>query len=622
MKKIYMIILTVLICSFTVCGALAAADWYREDRTTNTISVGNLSAEIVDIYEQDTVVMPGDTVEKIVSVRNDGDSDELVRVRITGMWTDNGEVIAPDQLICDIDSENWLCDTETGCCYYKKVLSPGEVSEPLLRSFSISGPKVNNYFSYRPGVITIAMDAVQAAAGGASIWGKTNEELSIEYEERPELGENSESDVEFRGSDDGFDFGSDSDLFASFKKLLPGQTVIQNISVGNSDKESTEIFLKAECMSEDKDELLRTLLTHYTDVEIKAGGRTIYSGPLWRGDTKENLRLGPDQESENSAGGNSDEFYADGISLGTIDADSGTQVTVELKLSPEAGNEFQDLIGDVDWIFYAKGTGREPVPQTGDNTSAFFLYMIIAGTACLLLIMVRVIVSARERRSSQEKKGDGKWKSGYGIVPVVLAAIVAAGVLTASVTLAFMTDSETAVNDLKVGTLSIDLTEPRYTPGKVLEPGAVVPKDPTVTNTGTVPMLAYIRVNIPVKTVATVDSVTKKIIPAKARELFSFVSDNSWVEVEKTTVTGEDGNVYACYVYGYAVKALDPGEVSEPLFEEVRFLNILEGELEYGSEIDIPISAFGIQDRHVAEGGNMAERLTNAYELFVKEAWT
>ena len=83
MKKIYFIALSVLICTFVVCGMLAAADWYREDRTTNTISVGNLSAEIVDIYEQDTVVMPGDAVDKVVSVRNDGDSDEIVRVRIT-----------------------------------------------------------------------------------------------------------------------------------------------------------------------------------------------------------------------------------------------------------------------------------------------------------------------------------------------------------------------------------------------------------------------------------------------------------------------------------------------------------------------------------------------------------
>ena len=164
MRKVYIIILIMLTCSFAVCGLLAAADWYREDRTTNTVSVGNLSAEIIDIYEQNTVTMPGDTVSKVVSVKNTGGSDAIVRVRLTGTWTDSGEETVPEQLSYEINEEDWLYDNESGYYYCTSVLAPGDVSAPLIRSFSLNGPNINNVFSGRPGCITVAMEAVQAAA--------------------------------------------------------------------------------------------------------------------------------------------------------------------------------------------------------------------------------------------------------------------------------------------------------------------------------------------------------------------------------------------------------------------------------------------------------------------------
>ncbi|MBO4326344.1 MAG: hypothetical protein J5950_03630 [Clostridia bacterium] len=626
MKKVYIIILTALVCSFAVCGILAAADWYREDRTTNTVSVGNLSAEIVDIYEQDTVVMPGDTIDKIVSVKNTGESDEIVRVRIEGEWTDSFEPADPEQLSCETNGDDWIFDAGSGYYYYTDVLSPGEVSEPLMRSFSLSGPNVNNVFSGRPGRITIVMEAVQAAAGGVRIWGKTNDELSIKYDERPEHGDDSESGVTFRGSESGFDFGDNSDLFSSFKNLLPGQTVIQNISVGNSNVQSTEIFLKAECGDRGNDELLLRLLTGYTEIEVKANGKTVYKGPVWRDGAVPELRAAEDGGQDGRALA-LEELYGGGISLGSIAADSDTQITVELKLSPEAGNEFQDLAGDVDWIFCARG-GNEPIPQTGDNElSIYFVYMIAAGAAVILLMLIRLLASGKG--GGNESLSGGAVRAGKirktWIIPVIAAvsaALAAVVIFTVSGTFAFMTDKESAENEISPGSLSIELTEPGYEPGHVLDPGAAVSKDPTVTNTGTVPMLAYIRVRIPIKNVATVDGATKMIIPAAERELFSFTPDGSWTMIEKVIAASNDGSKHADYVFGYELKALDPGEDSVPLFEEIRFINILEGELEYGAEIDVDVSAFGLQNAHIAEGQTMAERLSHGYYTIVKGAWT
>ncbi|MBP5730450.1 MAG: hypothetical protein J6X19_04510, partial [Clostridia bacterium] len=111
MRKLYVITLVVLTCVFAVSGIFAAADWYREDRTTNIISVGELSGDLIDIYEQGTVVMPGDRVSKVVSVKNSGTSDGLVRVRLESMWTDSGEEMAAEQFSFDINEENWLFDS-------------------------------------------------------------------------------------------------------------------------------------------------------------------------------------------------------------------------------------------------------------------------------------------------------------------------------------------------------------------------------------------------------------------------------------------------------------------------------------------------------------------------------
>lgn len=622
MRKVYVIILIMLTCSFAVCGLLAAADWYREDRTTNTVSVGNLSAEIVDIYEQDTVTMPGDTVSKVVSVKNTGGSDAIVRVRLTGTWTDSGEETVPEQLSYEVNEDDWLYDNESGYYYCTSVLAPGDTSAPLIRSFSLNGPKINNVFSGRPGCITVAMEAVQAAAGGVSIWGRTNEELNIEYGERPSSAEGNESDVTFNGSDGGFDFGDNSDLFSTFKNLLPGQTVIQNISVGNSHDESTEIFLKAECFTGGNDGLLFKLLTEFTDVEIAVGGKTVYDGPLWQKEGGPEIRSASDGAEEGRISG-LEELYGRGISLGVVDTGSGKDITVELKLSPDAGNEFQDLAGDVDWIFYAKGSEREPVPQTGDNDTGIYVWCMSAAAAlCIILIIVHRVV-ARKKRENNTGKVKNKAR-GYRRIQVCIAmfaAAVAAVSLSVAGTVAFMTDAETAENSIVPGTLSIELDEPGFSPGTVLEPKAKVPKDPKVKNTGSVPMIAYMRVGIPVKRVATVDGDSKMIIPAAEQELFSFIPDSSWSLIEKYSTDGPGGIKHVYYVFGYVEKILEPGESSKPLFPDIEFVNLLEGELEYASELEVPVSAYGLQEKHIGEDQLMPERVISGYENYIKGAW-
>ncbi|MBO7407867.1 MAG: hypothetical protein J6V14_09585 [Clostridia bacterium] len=610
MRKLYVITLVVLTCVFAVSGIFAAADWYREDRTTNIISVGELSGDLIDIYEQGTVVMPGDRVSKVVSVKNSGTSDGLVRVRLESMWTDSGEEMAAEQFSFDINEENWLFDS--GYYYYLGVLAPGETTEPLLDSFSVSGPEINNYYSYRPGSILVTMEMVQAAAEGISLWDKTNSDLGIEYQERPGYSAEDDTGVAFEGPEDGFLFGDNGDLFASFKNILPGQTIIQKINVGSKHGETTEIFLKAtptdgEPLSPEVEAQLTELLTKHVELIVSVGSEQVYRGPVWQ----DNVRLrsaGPDAESA--------DLYGDGISLGRFYTGDGLPVTVRLELDRSVGNEFQNLAGEVDWVFSASGTDQPPIPQTGDNSNRIYIIiMLAAGSACLALLAARAI-AVRKRRG-------GRKVNGVRFVAPVLSALLLTGLLIGAATLtggtsAFLTDAETCENEANMGSLSIELTEPSFVPDQVLQPRQTVDKDPQVTNTGSVPALVYLKVTVPIKQVKTVSHETKMILPAETHELFSFIASEDWLPVGRYNRFEPSGDHHSIYVYGYR-GVLDPGETTPPLFETVTFINLLEGELPAGTEAVIDIDAYGLQSENVAETLDIDARLQYGYDQFFKE---
>ncbi len=620
MRKIYITVLAVLTCIFALGGLLTAADWYREDRTTNIISVGELSAEIIDIYRQGTVAMPGDEIGKIVSVRNDGVSDEYVRVRLSGIWDDSGKAAEENEITYEINTGDWIREESTGYYYYTKVLKPGETSEPLMYSFALSGPDINNYYSYRPGSITVAMEAVQAAAGGASIWSGAVRGADAGEENHPLSGEDygayvlygeGEIPVTFSGKDDGFRFGAEGDLFKPFKNILPGQTVIQNISVENESDITTEIYLRAACENQELEGPVARLLTEYAFVTVYSGGEAVYKGPV-----------------KNDSGSGVNGLYAEGICLGEFETDGKKALTVELELSPEVDNEFSGLAGEVDWIFSARGTEREPVPQTGDEKlNVYLLIMIVSGGACILLVAVKKIGSAisGRRAASDRFKRPGRREAGQKgyrsiLLPAAVIAVAASVALGTGMTLAFMTDGTSASNSFTPGTLKLDLEEPSFEPDPVLSPGISVPKDPVVTNTGNVAMLTFITVGIPIKNVRTVDAETKMIIPAAERELFSFECGEDWVLMDGYTSSDGAGGKKAMYVYGYVPGPLEPGAVTSALFTEIRFLNVLEGELECASALDVKVDAYGVQARNIAEGESMEDRLSYGYEIFVKGA--
>ena len=170
-----------------------------------------------------------------------------------------------------------------------------------------------------------------------------------------------------------------------------------------------------------------------------------------------------------------------------------------------------------------------------------------------------------------------------------------------------MTDSQKAENRIEPGRLKIELDEPGFVPGTVLAPGEGTAKDPEVANTGTVPMLAYVTVSIPVKTVRLVDTDKVSVLPPAPTQLFTFENSDRWTLLD--TREAEDGNVFS---FGY-LAVLEPGEVSDPVFEEIRLASVLEGELPEGTELLVRVEAIGLQAENICEQLPIRERVEYGY---------
>ena len=97
------------------------------------------------------------------------------------------------------------------------------------------------------------------------------------------------------------------------------------------------------------------------------------------------------------------------------------------------------------------------------------------------------------------------------------------------------------------------------------------------------------------------------------RELFSFQSKASWTKLNSQKV----GNNQV-YVFAYN-KILKPQETTESLFDTVKFLNIIEGQLD-GQQLEIPVRAYAIQASYTGgDAENVVEQARSAYQKYVDQ---
>lgn len=382
------VLTVILLFVFAISGILAA--WEANGDTTNKITIASVKGSIEEIYKQDPTVYPNGTIDKVVNVRNTGTIDCLVRVKVDKVWgsdrTDDNTLIPDSSLSTDniqiaFNSVDWIYFPDDGYFYYKHVLPPGELTNAaLFESFTIT-PSTDNLYEGKKADIRIYLECVQAAGNGISIWDRTFEELDIVY--NPDKPVYADTSVTFISPTDGFEFNpEDGDLFHNFKNLIPGESVTQGFVVGNEYYDTTEIYFYARITdqphaTEETKELIDKLLKEYAIVSIRdEDGKVLYRGPI-----DGNL-------SENSMGVS----LKEPILLNKFKKSEYKRYTISLYLDPQMDNKFIDLLGLIDWVFFARGIASdegEP-PKMGDNFQLMgYIAVMIISAALIIVLNVR-----------------------------------------------------------------------------------------------------------------------------------------------------------------------------------------------------------------------------------------
>lgn len=375
MKKfaVYPILCAASICTFLLSSGMTYASWQSQGETVNKISMASVKGQIVEEYDQNQVVYPNATVDKIVQVKNTGTVDAVPRVKIEKAWGDsrdeNGKLlINPDLSTENIEitynTEKWTYDSNDGYFYYKEVLKPGDITDSLFDSFTVNGEITGGEYKNKQADIIVNMELIQAAGNGLTFWDTSFEELGIIYKQTNQI--EIDTTVLFKNPDDGFSFDvNEGDLFADFKDLVPGESRNQLVTVTNNWNQSTEIFLWADFVdqiqaTDDTRELINKLLKEYAYIVITDdSGNIIYSGAVWGS---------PDIDSE----GTDSMKYP--YSLGIFKSGETKNLNVSLYLDPQTDNEYKELLGLIKWVFRASGdesiSPTEPAdePATASST--------------------------------------------------------------------------------------------------------------------------------------------------------------------------------------------------------------------------------------------------------------
>lgn len=399
-KKTILTVLTLIVFVFSAAQATLAA-WKVSDPSTQSISIARLSGKIVEKYEETTGVEPGQNIEKIVNVQNTGNADSVIRIRLEKMWgksrTQQGDLIiddsySSDYILIEHNTEYWYYNEADNYYYYKGILLPGETTaQPLFEYFTVS-KEANGSYNALTADIRVKLECIQAAGNAISIWDMSFEELGIVYGRMRAIPENSK--VTFISKNKGFKFESDnSDLFLNFKNLLPGETRTQMISVTNKSS-ATEIFLRAEIEDQSKatpktTALIEKLLKEYVTIVVTADdGTLVYNGPVWG-----NL------ESNNA---NPDSMRYD-FSLGKFASEQTKDLSIQLQVDPKVDNEYQELWGDIRWVWSAQGkeTPIDPPPQTGDDSEMYFYIVFVFLSGFILAYLLRS--KAKDKTDNKHK---------------------------------------------------------------------------------------------------------------------------------------------------------------------------------------------------------------------------
>lgn len=168
-----------------------------------------------------------------------------------------------------------------------------------------------------------------------------------------------------------------TDLFPNFKDVMPGDTLNQKITVKNDASKGVKIKIH-----------LRSLGAHEDSVEFLS---------------QLGLKVKKSEENEMAymfdAAADETAQLSDWVCLGTLYSGGEVNLDVELSVPVELDNNFQHLVGYLDWEFkieeFPIEEGDPKPPATGDNTN-IILWITVFGISAAVMIVLLLFKKKKE----------------------------------------------------------------------------------------------------------------------------------------------------------------------------------------------------------------------------------
>lgn len=166
-------VLAALIACISILALGSIAYFTAQDTANNQITAGNLAIDIRETdgegnpFENQTGIMPGDTVAKVVDVQNVGTGTAWIRVNVVMTCTDyTGQELSLEGITLDYNTTDWIY--QDGYYYYNAPVAAGAFTTALFENVSFSIDLGNEYMNATLN-IDVNAQAVQSANNGATV---------------------------------------------------------------------------------------------------------------------------------------------------------------------------------------------------------------------------------------------------------------------------------------------------------------------------------------------------------------------------------------------------------------------------------------------------------------------
>jgi len=214
----------------------------------------------------------------------------------------------------------------------------------------------------------------------------------------------------------------------------------------------------------------------------------------------------------------------------------------------------------------------------------------------------------------------------------IIAIVALLAIISVSGIIAYLTSTDTKTNEFSIGSVKIKLLEPAWNGDGVTDtdgdgipdfaehvaPNAVIPKDPQIKNTGENKAYVYLKITVPVRKLITAN-LDGTLVNDEATEtpLFTYnVNSEDWTEITSASeeIKNASNEVIEKVNVYYYKNELETNQTTSPLFETVKFANIVDDTEESSENYSIKVDAYAIQSENLTD-----TTIEGAYAIYVNQ---